>query len=137
MSESHITAPDPRIDDPRTDEVLAAELAWAAAFRTLDIDALDALMADDYTIIQPGGAVVNKAETLASLRSDQRHWETALSDEHDIRVYGDTAVVTGRWVGKGVNHGVAFDYQARYLGVWVRRAGCWQMVADLSTEISA
>ncbi|MCL4858468.1 MAG: DUF4440 domain-containing protein [Caldilineaceae bacterium] len=130
MSESPITPPEPRFD-----EVLAAELAWAAAFRTLDIDALDAMMADDYTIIQPGGVVVNKADTLASLRSDQRHWETAASDEHDIRLYGDTAVVTGRWVGKGVNHGVAFDYQARYLCVWVRRDGRWQMVADLSTEI--
>ena len=50
-------------------------------------------MADDYTIIQPGGRVWDKAETLASLRSEQRHWEAAGSDELSVRIYGDTAVV--------------------------------------------
>ena len=96
---------------------------------------IDELMADDYQIIQPGGVVQGKAETLASLRSDQRHWEIAESDQHDVRVYGDTAVVIGRWRGRGINHGQPFDYAARYLCVWVKRAGRWQMVADQSTEL--
>ena len=116
-------------------EVLAAEAAWAAAYRTLDLAALESMMADEYAIIQPGGAVVDKAATLASLRSDQRHWQVAASDDLHVQVYGDTAVVRGRWIGKGVNHSVPFDYQARYFCVWVKRAGRWQMVADQSTEI--
>ena len=117
-------------------EVLAAEQAWAEAFRTLDLATLEQLMADEYTIIQPGGVTAGKAETLNSLRSDRRHWEIAQSDQYDIRLYGDTAVVIGRWTGKGVNHDTPFDYQARYLGVWVKRNGRWQMVADQSTEIT-
>jgi ketosteroid isomerase-like protein len=117
-------------------EVLNAEAAWAEAYRNLDLDCIDQLMADDYTIIQPGGTVLGKAETMASLRSDQRHWELAASDEHNVRIYGDTAVVIGRWRGRGVNHGQAFDYAARYLCVWVKRDGRWQMVADQSTEIA-
>lgn len=116
-------------------EVLQAEAAWATALRMLDLAALDQLMADDYQIIQPGGLLLGKVETLASLRSEQRHWEVAESDEHQVRVYGDTAVVIGRWRGRGVNHGQRFDYAARYLGVWVKRAGRWQLVADQSTEL--
>ena len=116
-------------------EVLAAEQAWAEALRTLDLDALEQLMADEYAIIQPGGGVVDKLATLDSLRGERRHWEIARSDEHDVRIYGETAVVIGRWTGKGVNQGQAFDYQARYLCVWVKRDGRWQMVADQSTEV--
>jgi len=116
-------------------EILQAEQAWTAAFLQLDLATIDQLMADDYTIIQPGGAVVGKAETLASLRSEQRYWASATSDEHQVRIYGDTAVVIGRWTAKGVNHSEAFDYAARYMCVWVKRAGRWQMVADQSTSI--
>jgi ketosteroid isomerase-like protein len=116
--------------------VLQAEYAWAEALRTLDLAAIDRLMADEYQIIQPGGVVVGKTATMASLRSDQRHWEIAASDEHDVRIYGATAVVIGRWRGRGINHGQAFDYAARYLCVWVKRNGRWQIVADQSTEIT-
>jgi uncharacterized protein (TIGR02246 family) len=117
-------------------EILQAEQAWTAAFLQLDLDTIERLMADDYTIIQPGGLVLGKAETLASLRSEQRHWDSADSNEHAVRVYGDTAVVIGRWTAKGVNHGQAFDYQARYTSVWVKHDGRWQIVADQSTEIT-
>jgi hypothetical protein len=110
--------------------------ALEAVLTTLEHECIDQLMADEYQIIQPGGVVVGKAETLASLRSDQRHWEIASSDEHDVRIYGDTAVVIGRWRGRGVNHGQAFDYTARYLCMWVKRNGRWQIVADQSTEIA-
>ncbi len=115
--------------------ILQAEQAWTAAFLQLDLAAIEQLMAEDYTIIQPGGAVWDKAKTLASLRSEQRHWDAAGSDELSVRLYGDTAIVIGRWTAKGVNHGQAFDYQARYQAVWVKRAGRWQIVADQSTEI--
>ena len=116
-------------------EVLQAEQAWTTAFLQLDLATIEQLMADDYTIIQPEGAVWDKAKTLASLRSEQRHWDAASSDELSVRLYGETAIVIGRWTAKGVNHGQAFDYQARYQAVWVKRAGRWQIVADQSTEI--
>ena len=116
-------------------EVLAAEYAWAEALRMLDLKTLEQLMADEYVIIQPGGDKVGKLATLDSLRGERRHWEIAQSDEHDVRLYGEVAVVVGRWTGKGVNHGQPFDYQARYLCVWVKRDGRWQMVADQSTAI--
>jgi ketosteroid isomerase-like protein len=124
-------------DQTAVTEVLAAEQRWAEAFRTLDFAILDELMADEYTIIQPGGVTAGKAETLDSLRSERRHWQVAKSDQHEIRLYGETAVVIGRWIGKGVNHDIPFDYQARYLCVWVKRSGRWQMVADQSSEITA
>jgi hypothetical protein len=63
-------------------EILQAERAWAQALFDLDLTTIDQLTADEYGIIQPGGVVVDKTETLASLRSAQRHWDVAYSTDH-------------------------------------------------------
>ena len=108
-------------------EILAAEAAWAEAHRKVDVEALEHLMHPDYTIIQPGGKVVGREETLASYRSDTRHWDFAQSDEHQVRIYGKTAIVIGRWKARGTNNGDAFDNAARYTSLWVKREGRWQI----------
>jgi ketosteroid isomerase-like protein len=44
-------------------------------------------------------------------------------------------VLHGRWRARGVNAGQRFDYTARFLSVYVKRDGRWQMVAAQSTPI--
>src|SRR5215203_1848754 len=82
------------------------------------------------------GRVVGKEQALASFRSGERAWEEAHSDEHDVRIYGDIAVVTGRWRARGANAGQPFDYAARYVSVWVEHDGEWRMVSYHSTPIA-
>lgn len=117
--------------------VLLAERALAAAHLNLDLTRFDQLFHPDYVIIQPGGKVESKAETLASLQTGTRSWEIARSDEMAVQVYGETAVVIGRWRGKGQNGKIAFDYSARFLSVWVYEDGAWRNVAAQSTEIES
>lgn len=122
------------------DDLLAvaqAERALAEAHLSLDLGLIDQLLHADYTLIQPGGVTETKAETLASFRSGTRHWDKASVDQLDIRLYGDTAVVTGRWSASGRNGAALFDYQARFLSIWVKEQGRWQNVAYQATEIPA
>jgi ketosteroid isomerase-like protein len=116
--------------------VLAAEREWTDAFRRGDVTAIDAMMAAEYVQITDDGRAVGREEVIRSLREDGRAWEYAESDEHDVRVYGDAAVVIGRWTARGVNNGVRFDYRARFLSVYVRRDGRWLVATDQSTPIS-
>lgn len=125
------------MDDETAREVLAVEQAWTSAHLCSDRATIERLMADDYVKIQPDGSVVQRAEALASFVPEERSWEVAKGDQYDVRVYGDTAVVIGRWTAQGVNHGKRFTYQARFLSLYVRRDGVWQMVAEQSTEIPA
>lgn len=120
--------------DP-TQEVLNVEHAWTEAHLNGDVQTLEEIMAFDYVKIQPDGSLSDKQATLASYQPDQREWEVARGDEYDVRVYGDTAVVIGRWTARGINHGESFDYAARFLSIYVRRDGRWQMVAEQSTDI--
>lgn len=116
-------------------EVVEAEQQLAAAHRDLNRAVFDWLLHPDYINLQPDGTVERKAEILASLQTGTRRWEIAQSDQFDVRIYGDTAVVIARWRGKGQNGDVMFDYQARVLAVWVRENGRWQNVIAQSTPL--
>lgn len=116
-------------------EVLAVEYAWTEAHLRGDVETLEAIMAFDYLKIQSDGSLSDKKTTLASYQPDRRAWDVARGDEYDVRIYGDTAVVIGRWTARGNNDGQPFDYAARFLSIYVRRDGSWQMVAEQSTEI--
>ncbi len=128
-----------------TAAVLAVEHRWTAAHLAGDFATLAALMAPDYIRIEPDGSTSGRAAVLAAYQPEHRHWDHAAGDEYDVRIYGDlasgdpaavlTAVVAGRWTARGVNHGEPFDYAARFLSVYVRREGRWQMVAEQSTPI--
>ncbi|MBA3388438.1 MAG: nuclear transport factor 2 family protein [Rubrobacter sp.] len=124
------------MDEQAVEEVLRAEREWLRAHLQLDVDTLDRLMAPDYFRIDDRGEVLDREEVLASMRSGDRGWDEARSDEHDVRVYGGTAVVAGRWRARGTNASQSFDYAARYVSVWVRRGGGWKMVSDQSTPIT-
>ena len=125
-----------RQDKVFTREVLQAERAWVEAHRRLDIATLDRLMAEEYKHIRADGVVVGKAADLASYQTGDRYWEHAESDEYDIQLYGQTAVLIGRWRARGVNAGEGFDYAARFISVYVKRGGRWQMVAAQSTPLA-
>lgn len=117
-------------------EVLQAEREWVEAHRRLDIAALERLMADEYKHIRADGTVVGKEEDLASYETGDRYWDFAESDEYDIQLYGQTAVLIGRWRARGENAGERFDYAARFISVYVKRHGRWQMVAAQPTPLA-
>lgn len=122
--------------DLGVEQVRIAEEQLAAAHERMDVDLIDDLLHPDYVIIQPGGIVESKSQVLDSYRSGTRHWEFAQSDQMDIRLYGEMAIVIGQWQAKGRNGDVDFDYTARFLSVWVRQAGRWLNLTSQSTEIA-
>lgn len=121
---------------PYLNEILTVEETWTRAHRDLNIAVIAEIMAPEYSQITADGRVIYRDEALASYRSGQRHWEFAQSDQLDVRIYGETALVIGRWRAKGTNHGLKFDYSARFSCVYVRRCGKWQIMLDHSTPIA-
>ena len=85
---------------------------------------------------EPADPTSAAEQVLESSRSGGRGWDEARSDDHDFRIYGNTAVVIGRWRARGINAGQPFDYAARYVSVWVKSEGEWRMVSDQSTPIA-
>jgi len=90
-------------------------------------------LAEDYVAISPLGQVTFKQDTLSARKSGQLRYETINVTEMNVRVYGDTAVVTARADVKGHQLGEDFSGPYRYTRVWVRRTGHWQAVSYQAT----
>jgi ketosteroid isomerase-like protein len=85
-------------------------------------------LAEDYIAIGPLGQVTTKADTVAARKRAQLHYDSMEISELVVRVYGRTAVVTGRAEVKGTDLGEDFSGPYRFTRVWVKRDGHWETV---------
>jgi ketosteroid isomerase-like protein len=95
-----------------------------------DTLALRRIYADDFLGIGPTGVVPNKAEVLADFTSHTLTYQSITTAEVRIRVYGNTAVETGRSTMVGQDRGKPVPHDNRFTRVWVMTAGRWQLVAN-------
>jgi ketosteroid isomerase-like protein len=56
-------------------------------------------------------------------------------DDVKVRLYGDTALVTGRSTIKGKDQQGAIDQQQRWIRVFLRQDGRWQLVHFQATRV--
>ncbi len=116
-------------------ELIQLEDEWGDAFLKRDVAFMDRIMADDATWTSPEGIVSTKAQSLASFKSLEGVDTSWVNDEMKVRVYGDTAVVTGRTTFKWTNKGKDFSDQERWTDTWVKLAGHWRFVAGHNSKI--
>ena len=91
---------------------------------------LDRIYADDFIGIGPSGTVRTKPQVLADFTSHELTFQSITTDEVRIRVYGNTAVETGRSTMVGQDKGKVVPRDNRFTRVWVRRQGRWRLVAN-------
>lgn len=107
------------------------DLALVAA----DASALDALYLPEFTYIGPGGVVRNKTEQIQSLASESVDIIEGKSDQISITIYGDTAILTGRFTGRVRAQGEEFSFYERYSTVWINRGNGWRLALEHGTVI--
>ena len=96
--------------DDTKEQILAIERARNQAILSGDAAALDRMTSDDYTFITLRGELRTKREIVQGFKSGTFHYESRSISDLNVRVYGDTAVVTGRSNQKGSENGK--DYSA-------------------------
>jgi ketosteroid isomerase-like protein len=101
-----------------------------------DTTMLNRILADDFIATSLRGRVANKAQYLKYSARPNLSFRNFNADEVKARLYGDTAVVTGRTTVKGRDQGEEFDTQFRYTRVCVKRDGRWQIVTSHLTPVS-
>lgn len=119
------------------DEIRRVEREWGDAFEQRDFAALDRIMADEYILTDPLGNVRGKEESLAALKTNEVRFESTKSDNVDVRINGDTAVVTGRSTFRGRYKGWSMAGKYQYTDVLVKRSGSWQAVGSHITALGA
>ena len=116
-------------------EIRRLEREWFESYVRGDRAAFDRIVADDAVMTYGNGKVGNKSEAIAEIKAPADASYSLTSDDVKVRVYGDTAIVTGRVTEKGTFNGRSLNSQSRYTDVWVRRNGRWQVVASQNTRL--
>jgi len=117
-------------------ELLKLENEFARAVASNDADALDGLLADDWIIVDPDGGIIDKMRFLGVIRSGALSHESMESTDLEVRLYGNTAVVTGLTTSKGKFMGQDFTSCERATDIFVKQADRWQCVFTQLTRFT-
>ena len=116
--------------------LIQMEQDWSQADIQKDAKTLSRILADDWIGIDFEGTLLNKAQALTGIGSNSGSLQSTVLRDVKVRIYGDTAVVTGTDTEKGEYHGK--DSSGKYLwtDVFVHRKGRWEAVSSQSTKVS-
>jgi len=122
--------------DPKLDPV-AADRAFFAALISANLDSLDALLTDDFLLIDVlNGSEITKPMLLAAVGSSKVKFDAIEQVEARTRMYAaSTAVVTGRTELRGRVGEAAFTASSRYTHVFVVQDGQWMLASAQGTQI--
>ena len=95
-----------------------------------DAAALARLYADDFIGVGPSGTVRTKPQVIADFTSGELKFQSITTDDVQVRVYGNTAVETGRSTMLGRDKGRPVPQDTRFTRVWVKQQGHWRLVAN-------
>jgi ketosteroid isomerase-like protein len=95
-----------------------------------DAAALDRIYADDFVGIGPSGKLRAKPQVLTDFTSGDLKFQSITTDDVQVRVYGNTAVETGRSIMIGQDKGKAVPRDNRFTRVWIKQFGRWRLVAN-------
>ncbi len=126
-------------------EVLKLEREWFKAGETHDVETMRRVVAEDAVLVYPDGTTGTKADELRIAETKAitvEGWEVL---EPKVTVLSaDSAFITGRSViKKGTykmpNRKTPIDISGeyRFLDVYARRNGTWQVVASQATNVTA
>jgi uncharacterized protein (TIGR02246 family) len=112
-------------------EVRQMERSWLDAYEQHDSKAMEAIVADDFTITFPDGRIQTKPQILSSLKQSRNGPPFKFyTEEVQSRIYGDTVILIGRVITEWQQKGQTMKEVNRYTDTYVKRGGRWQVVAS-------
>jgi len=117
------------------DQLKKMETDRAAAVVKGDVATLEKLTSDDYILINANGQLSDKPTTMNNIKTGNIKLTANDVSDLKVRVYGNTAVVTGKSNAKGSIGGRELKGPVMFTRVYVKNNGKWQSVAFQQTPI--
>ena len=118
---------------PAEAEVRQLERAWLDAYENFDAEAMDRIVADDFTITFPEGGVQTKPELMKQIRAPREKGAPPMkfvTENVQSRSYGETVILTGVVVTLFERDGKPARAESRYTDTYVKVGGNWRVVAS-------
>jgi hypothetical protein len=101
-----------------------------AAFEKGEPEYLLDFLDESFTLTDTRGNVTTRDQNLAEVRKREPRYDEFRNHGMKVRVYGDSAVVTGITTVKGTSGGKAFAADLQFTDTLIKRAGKWRMVSS-------
>jgi ketosteroid isomerase-like protein len=127
----------PRGENPESKdskELNRLENVWNDSHLKGDADALDRLWSSDLVVIIPGLPAMTKGKSLAVWKGGKVKFKRYQSSGVEIRVMGDTAIVTGRAQRTRTLGDRSVDDDWLFTKVYVREKESWQVISFHASE---
>ena len=108
----------------------------AAAVVKGDVATLEKQTSDDYSLINMNGQMSGKTQMVTAFKTGQTKLTSNEVSDMKVRVYGNTAVITGKVDVAGTMAGKDTKAQIMFTRVYVKKGGQWQSVAFQQTRVS-
>ena len=118
-------------------EVLELERRRWDAMIAKDTAVLDDLFADEMSYTHSNALVDTKASYLKAIEDRVFDYKAVRRFDEEARLFGDTALLTGRAEIDVAAAGRTVHLNARFSVVWARRDGRWKFLCWQSTPIPA
>jgi ketosteroid isomerase-like protein len=113
--------------------IMQTERDFIAMTLRKDAAGLARIVAEDFSGVESSGRVVDRIQFTNDVKSGIV--QTNTPEDLKVRIYGDTAIVTGRLLTKGKGNDADNNLQLLLTDVWAKRGGQWQIVNRQITQI--
>ena len=93
------------------------------------------LLADDWVLVSGAGKIKTKTDVLAEMVLPELEFQAIDTRDVMVRVWGDTAVITGTVHQRYRLRGKQTDVTLRYTDTWTRSGDSWRQVSGHATRL--
>ena len=116
-------------------EIRRVEAELCQAFEKGDADNLRKNLDATFTLTSSIGVVTDFGQNVAEVAQRDPAYEMFRNHDQKVRLYGDSAIVTGITTIKGQSGGKTFDGDFQYTDTWVFRGGHWKLAASHASRL--
>jgi hypothetical protein len=123
-------------DEAAKAAALKVDEEFNEAVKTKNRATLERVLADDLSWVARGDRL-NKAQVIADIVSENLHFKALSHDSILVRIFGNTAVVTGHSTSVLEYKGKLFTAPRLFTSVYMNLNGRWQMVAHQVSDLDS
>lgn len=124
------------VADATTEQIMALDKAWAKAVVDNDIPAIEKIVSPSLVYSHSDGAVDTHEVYLNRLKKGTSDYQAIDFSRMDVKLFGDTAILTARARFKVLADGRQIDNDLAYTHVYQKAGGKWRMIAHQSARMA-
>ena len=114
--------------------IMQMEREWNTLTVKRDAAGLRRIIAEDFVGVESSGSAFNKAQIINVIQSGSGDFQSEAAEDLKVRVYGDTAIVTGQFSIKSKKKDADDNLKLLFTNVWTKRDGQWLIVSRQATQ---